>query len=148
MVDLLSGAPVYGSPENKKGPFSMYGNPYTQNDPFGFVIQLLGSISGSIQGSHKHLLLRCYLQKRFLLHFSKNLFVYKKFTIRGIKNGQTSRENLEKSAQNALQLSSSPVEHPSDGGRYLFFPLAHLGTKKPRNRCGFWVSVGVSICTP
>ena len=47
MVDLLSGAPVYGSPENKKGPFSMYGNPYTQNDPSGFVIRLLGSISCS-----------------------------------------------------------------------------------------------------
>ena len=25
----------------------MYGNPYTQNDPFGFVIQLSGSISCS-----------------------------------------------------------------------------------------------------
>ena len=25
----------------------MYGNPYTQNDPFGFVIRLLGSISCS-----------------------------------------------------------------------------------------------------
>ena len=33
--------------EIKKGPFSMYGNPYTQNDPFGFVIRLLGSISCS-----------------------------------------------------------------------------------------------------
>lgn len=42
----------------------------------------------------------------------------------------------------------NPVEHPSDGGGYLFFPLAHPGTKKPRNRCGFWVSDEVSICTP
>ena len=92
----------------------MYGNPYTQNDPFGFVIQLLGSISGSIVYAHKRLLTRFSYLKWFLLHFSKNHFVYKKFTIRGIKNGQTSRENLEKSAQNALQLSSSPVEHPSD----------------------------------
>ena len=105
---------MHGSPENKKGPFSMYGNPYTQNDPFGFVIQLLGSISGSIVYSHKRLLTRFSYLKWFLLHFSKNHFVYKKFTIRGTKNGQTLRENLEKSAQNALQLSSSPVEHPSD----------------------------------
>ena len=34
----------------KKGPFSMYGNPYTQNAPFGFVIRLLGSISCSEVG--------------------------------------------------------------------------------------------------
>ena len=139
---------MYGSPENKKGPFSMYGNPYTQNDPFGLFIQLLGSISRSIKSSHKHILLPVSHQKRFLLHFSKNLFVYKKFTIKGIKNGQTSREILEKSAQNTLQLSSNPVEHPSDGDRYLFFPHAQPGTKKPRNRCGFWVSDEVSICTP
>ena len=115
---------------------------------FGFVIQLLGSISGSIVYSHKRLLTRFSYLKWFLLHFSKNHFVYKKFAIRGAKNGQTLRENLEKSAQNALQLSSSPVEHPSDYGRYLFFPLGILGTKKPRNRCGFWVSDEVSICTP
>ena len=133
---------MYGSPENKKGPFSMYGNPYTQNDPFGLFVQLFGSVSRPIKSSHKHLLLLICRQKRFLLHLSKNLFVYKKFTIRGIKNGQTSRENLEKSAQNALQLSSSPVEHPSDWGRYLFFPLENSGTKKPRNRCGFWVFRG------
>ena len=120
----------------------MYGNPYTQNDPFGLFVQLFGSVSRPIKSSHKHLLLLICRQKRFLLHFSKNLFVYKKFTIRGIKNGQTSRENLEKSAQNALKLSSSPVEHPSDWGRYLFFPLENSGTKKPRNRCGFWVFRG------
>jgi len=86
----------------KKGPFSMYGNPYTQNDPFGLFVQLFGSVSRPIKSYHKHLLLLICRQKRFLLHFSKNLFVYKKFTIREIKNGQTSRENLEKSAQNAL----------------------------------------------
>ena len=80
----------------------MYGNPYTQNDPFGLFVQLFGSVSRPIKSSHKHLLVLICRQKRFLLHFSKNLFVYKKFTIRGIKNGQTSRENLEKSAQNAL----------------------------------------------
>ena len=65
-------------------------------------VQLFGSVSRPIKRYHKHLLLLICRQKRFLLHFSKNLFVYKKFTIRGIKNGQTSRENLEKSAQNAL----------------------------------------------
>ena len=86
----------------KKGPFSMYGNPYTQNDPFDLFDQLFGSVSRPIKSSHEHILLLICRQKRFLLHFSKNLLVYKKFTIRGIKNGQTSRENLEKSAQNAL----------------------------------------------
>ena len=25
----------------KKGPFSMYGNPYTQNDPFGFCYSVV-----------------------------------------------------------------------------------------------------------
>ena len=110
---------MHESPENKKRPFSMYGNPYTQNDPFGLFVQLFGSVSRPIKSSHKHLLLLICHQKSFLLQFSKNLFVYKKFTIRGIKNGQTSREILEKSAQNTLQLSSNPVEHPSDGDRYL-----------------------------
>ena len=80
----------------------MYGNPYTQNDPFDLFDQLFGSVSRPIKSSHEHILLLICRQKRFLLHFSKNLLVYKKFTIRGIKNGQTSRENLEKSAQNAL----------------------------------------------
>ena len=108
----------------------MYGNPYTQNDPFGLFIQLLGSISRSIKSSHKHILLPVSHQKRFLLHFSKNLFVYKKITITGKKNGQISLENLEKSAQNTLQLSSSPVEHPSDWGRY----FSHLKIRGQKNQ--------------
>ena len=49
-LTFFRGSPVHGIPEIKKGPFSMYGNPYTQNDPFGFVIQLSGSISCSVVG--------------------------------------------------------------------------------------------------
>ena len=51
MVDLLSGGRRCMEVRKiKKGPFSMYGTPYTQNDPFGFVIRLLGSVSCSEVG--------------------------------------------------------------------------------------------------
>ena len=45
----------------------MYGNPYTQNDPFGFVIQLSGSISCSVVGwLHVYLLFLRKWKKRSL----------------------------------------------------------------------------------
>ena len=45
----------------------MYGHPYTQNDPFGFVIQLSGSISCSVVGwLHVYLLFLRKWKKRSL----------------------------------------------------------------------------------
>jgi len=41
-------------------------------------------------------------EKWFLLYFSKNHFVYKKFIIRVIKNGQIIIRKLRKSAQNSV----------------------------------------------
>ena len=80
--------------------------------PVWLICSIVGERLSLDKKLRKHLLLLICRHKRFLLHFSKNLFAYKNFTIKGIKNGQTSRENLEKSAQNDGVFRSVPLSHP------------------------------------